>query len=52
MLEGLCGVCNISDDIIVFGENYFENDKNLEVVFKRLFERNLILNKDKCEFNK
>lgn len=51
-LEGLRGVRNISDDIIVFGENQLEHDKNLEAVFKRLSERNLILNKDKCEFNK
>lgn len=51
-LEGLRGVCNISDDIIVFGENQLEHDKNLEAVFKRLSERNLTLNKDKCEFNK
>lgn len=51
-LEGLRGVRNISDDIIVFGENQLEHDKNLEAVFKRLSERNLTLNKDKCEFNK
>lgn len=51
-MEGLRGVRNISDDIIVFGENQLEHDKNLEAVFKRLSERNLTLNKDKCEFNK
>lgn len=51
-LEGLRGVRNISDDIIVFGENQLEHDKNLEAVFKRLSERTLTLNKDKCEFNK
>lgn len=51
-LEGLSGVRNISDDIIVFGENQLEHDKNLEAVFKRLSERTLTLNKDKCEFNK
>lgn len=51
-MEGLRGVRNISDDIIVFGENQLEHDINLEAVFKRLSERNLTLNKDKCEFNK
>ena len=51
-LEGLQGVRNISDDIIVFGQNREEHDKNLEKVFKRLAEKNLTLNKEKCEFNK
>ena len=45
-LEGLQGVRNISDDIIVFGQNQKEHDKNLEKVFKRLAEKNLTLNKD------
>ena len=49
-LEGLQGVWNISDDIIVFGQNQKEHDKNLEKVFKRLEEKNLLLNKEKCEF--
>lgn len=39
-LEGLQGVRNISDDIIVFGQNREEHDKNLEKVFKRLVEKN------------
>ena len=51
-LEGLQGVWNISDDIIVFGQNQKEHDKNLEKVFKRLEEKNLTMNKDKCELNK
>ena len=51
-LERLQGVRNISDDIIAFGQNREEHDKNLEKVFKRLAEKNLTLNKEKCEFNK
>ncbi|XP_062610353.1 uncharacterized protein K02A2.6-like [Saccostrea cucullata] len=51
-LEGLQGVRNISDDIIVFGQTCEEHDKNLEAVFKRLEEKHLTLNKEKCEFNK
>ena len=51
-LEGLQGVRNISDDIIVFGQNREEHDKNLKKVFKRLAEKNLTLNKEKCEFKK
>ncbi|CAC5368520.1 unnamed protein product [Mytilus coruscus] len=51
-LEGLDGVRNISDDIIVFGRNQDEHDKRLEKLFARLKEKSLTLNKEKCEFNK
>ncbi|CAC5394863.1 unnamed protein product [Mytilus coruscus] len=51
-LEGLDGVRNISDDIIVFGRNQDEHDKRLEKLFVRLKEKNLTLNKAKYEFNK
>ena len=51
-LEGLEGVRNISDDIIVYGRNQHEHDERLEAVLKRLQDRNLTLNKAKCEFNK
>ena len=51
-LEGLEGVRNISDDIIVYGRNQNEHDERLEAVLKRLQDKNLTLNKGKCEFNK
>ena len=51
-LEGLRGVRNISDDIIVFGQNQQEHDQNLEALFKRLNEQNITLNKEKCQFNR
>lgn len=51
-LSGLDGVRNISDDIIVFGKSQEEHDRNLEAVFARLKEKNLTLNRQKCEFNK
>ena len=51
-IEGLDGVRNISDDIIVFGRNQEEHNKRLCKLFERLKKRNLILNKAKCEFNK
>jgi hypothetical protein len=51
-LEGLDGVRNISDDIIVFGRNQEEHNKRLCKLFERLKKRNFILNKAKCEFNK
>ena len=45
-------VCNISDDILVFGRNQKEHDQNLEKLFKRAREKEITFNKDKCEFNK
>ena len=51
-LEGLEGVRNISDDIIVYGQNQREHDERLEAVLKRLQDKHLTLNKGKCEFNK
>lgn len=38
-LEGLQGIRNISDDIIVFEQNQKEHDKNLKKVLKRLAEK-------------
>ena len=52
VLKGLDGVRNIADDIIVFGRNQEEHNKRLCKLFERLKERNLTLNKAKCEFNK
>ncbi|XP_061176120.1 uncharacterized protein K02A2.6-like [Saccostrea echinata] len=51
-IEGIHGTRNISDDIIVFGKSQEEHDKSLKSLLTRLRERNLTLNKDKCEFNK
>ena len=51
-LSGLKGVKNISEDIIVFGKTQEEHDRNLEATFARLKEKNLTLNRQKCEFNK
>jgi len=50
--EGLVGVRNISDDIIVFGRNQEEHDKRLCKLFELLTERNLTLSKSKCEFDR
>ena len=52
VLHGLEGVKNISDDIIVYGKDQAEHDKRLEAALARLQEKNLTLNKKKCEFNK
>ncbi|PIK41369.1 hypothetical protein BSL78_21779 [Apostichopus japonicus] len=51
-LEGIPGVMNISDDILVFGKTTQEHDKSLALVFQRLSEKGLTLNKQKCEFSK
>ena len=51
-LEGLEGVRNLSDDIIIFAVNQDEHDKRLEATLQRLRERGITLNRSKCEFNK
>ncbi|CAB3992860.1 Transposon Tf2-9 poly, partial [Paramuricea clavata] len=50
ILQGLPGVRNISNDIIVFGKTKDEHDQNLNNVIQRLQESGLTLNKDKCLF--
>ncbi|KAI5724806.1 hypothetical protein M8J77_007371 [Diaphorina citri] len=44
------GVINVSDDIFVFGKTIHDHDRALHAVLKRLQERGLTLNKNKCEF--
>lgn len=51
-LEGLDGVRNVSDDVIVHGRTQQEHDQRLEKCLQRIQEKNLTLNKSKCEFNK
>ena len=50
-LEGLEGCLNISDDIIIYGANQDNHDKNLQAVFERLKQKNLTLNRSKCVFS-
>ena len=42
---------NISDDILVFGDNTQNHDINLQKVLKRLEEKGLTLNLNKCVFD-
>jgi len=49
LLTGPPGSKNISDDIIVFGKEKDDHDRNLRDVLQ---DSNLHLNKDKCEFSK
>lgn len=50
-LQGLKGCINISNDIIVFGKDQSDHDRNLKSVFDRLREKQLTLNENKCEFS-
>ena len=52
VLTGLEGTLNISDDIIIHAPTKTLHDQRLEAVLKRLQEKNLTLNKQKCEFGK
>ena len=52
VLQGIPGVINISDDIIIFGRTAAEHDRSLRAVISRLLECGLTLNKNKCELNK
>ena len=49
-LQGLQGVRNIADDIIVFGTTRAEHDSNLENCLRRLISKGLKPNRDKCVF--
>ena len=49
-LQGLTGVKNIADDIIIFGSTRSEHDKNLDECLKRLTTKGLRLNQSKCTF--
>ena len=51
ILQGCEGAANILDDIIIHGQSTEEHDRRLEQVLKKLRERNLTLNPDKCEFH-
>ncbi len=51
-LQGLKGVKNIADDIIVFGQTREGHDENLDKCLARLKSKGLTLNKGKCTFLK
>ena len=52
ILAGIPGVKNIQDDVILSGRTHEEHDERLKLMFKRLADRNITLQLDKCEFNK
>ena len=51
VLQGIEGVRNISDDIIVFGKSQADHDISLRTVLQRMRENNLNVNPEKCLFN-
>lgn len=50
VFNGMEGVRNISDNLIVFGRSREEHDRRLEQVLERIKQSGLTLNKDKCKF--
>ena len=51
VLQGIGGVRNISDDIIVFGKDQSDHDDALQAVLQRMRENSLTANPAKCLFN-
>ena len=52
ILDGLVGVLCLMDTIHSFGKDQKENDIRLTAALERIKAAGVILNKDKCEFNK
>ncbi|XP_062611303.1 uncharacterized protein K02A2.6-like [Saccostrea cucullata] len=50
VIQGIKGVRNLSDDIIVYGTDQADHNKKLTKVLDRLAEKGLTLNREKCEF--
>ena len=51
VLQGIEGVRNISDDIIMFGKSQTDHDNALRAVLQRMRDNNVTANPDKCLFN-
>lgn len=50
ILEGLPGVVNLMDDILVYGATQHEHDERLHAVLERLVKAGVTLNRAKCSF--
>ena len=50
-LEGIPGVRNIHDDILVTGKNVEDHNRNLKATFQRLRDSSLTLKRSKCSFS-
>ena len=52
VVQGIPGVANLSDDIIVHAKNMKEHDERLRKTLHRLLEAGLTLNAEKCRYRK
>ncbi|UYV63472.1 K02A2.6-like, partial [Cordylochernes scorpioides] len=50
LFADMSGVACYIDDILVAGKDHRDHEQKLELIFKRLQEKGLRLNKDKCKF--
>ena len=50
LLSGLSGVVCLIDDILIYGRNQEDHDKNLTAALERIAAAGLTLNRKKCEF--
>ncbi|BES87348.1 Hypothetical protein NTJ_00154 [Nesidiocoris tenuis] len=50
ILDGIDGVVNLMDDVLIFGPSKEEHDKTLRLVLERFQKFNVTLNKQKCSF--
>lgn len=48
ILEGLKGIVSIADNIVVFGEDEEDHDRNLVKLMERAVETGILFNSDKC----
>ena len=51
VIRDIDGAKNISDDIIIYGKTQADHDKALDATLRRLSDKGLTLNKEKCHFN-
>ena len=52
ILENSPNVCNIADDIVIYGENEAENDQCIRSFMDTAKQNGLVLNSFKCEIKK
>ena len=52
VIADIPGAKNISDDIVVYGKDQGDHDRALDQTLQRLHQSGLIINPQKCEFNK
>ena len=50
LLSGFSGVVCLIDDILIYGRNQEDHDKNLTAALERIAAAGLTLNRKKCEF--